>query len=171
VLSALVIEFPESGAAVEEWRERTCKDKPSIGIPAHVTLLFPFLPPDQIGDEVLSELRALFAATTPFEVGFRESRRWPRMVYLAPEPPEPFIGLTEEIVERWPDYPPYEGLHDSVIPHLTVAYGDDALLAEVEADIGSALPIQAVVREATLLEEIEPDWGRWRTRAGFPLGR
>ena len=57
------------------------------------------------------------------------------MRYLAPDPPEPFSRLTEAIVERWPDYPPYEGIHETVIPHLTVAYGDDALLTEIEADV------------------------------------
>ena len=116
----------------------------------------------------LEDLRALFAATPAFDVSFRELRRWPEMAYLAPEPPEPFARLTEAIVERWPDYPPYEGIHETVIPHLTVAYGDDALLAEVEADVTPQLPIEAHVTEAVLLEELEPDV-RWGERARFPL--
>jgi hypothetical protein len=57
-----------------------------------------------------------------------------------------------------------------VIPHLTVAYGDDGLLAEVEADVTPELPIEAqVVTEAVLLEELEPDFGRWGERARFAL--
>ena len=86
------------------------------------------------------------------------------MAYLAPEPPEPFASLTEAIVERWPDYPPYEGIHETVIPHLTVAYGDDSLLAEVEADVTPKLPIEAHVTEAVLLEELEPDFALARAR-------
>jgi hypothetical protein len=91
------------------------------------------------------------------------------MLYLAPEPSEPFTSLTEAIFERWPDYPPYEGVHEEVIPHLTVAYGDDALLAVVEADVVQRLPVNMRVREAILLEELVPDV-RWVTRERFPLG-
>jgi 2'-5' RNA ligase len=106
MLTAVVIAFPKASAAVDGWRERTCSDRPSIGIPPHVTLLFPFVPAEQVDDVVVAELRRLFAATSPFAVTFRELRRWPEMVYLAPEPPEPFARLTETIVERWPQYPP-----------------------------------------------------------------
>jgi 2'-5' RNA ligase len=169
VLTAVVISFPEVAPVVDGWRERTCSDKPSIGIPAHVTLLFPFVPVEKVGDEVRADLRAIFAATEPFSVTFAEARRWPGVVYLAPEPPGPFVRLTEMIVERWPDYPPYEGIHETVIPHLTVAYGEEALLAVVEADVTPKLPIEAHVAEALLLEEIEPDWGRWGERARFLL--
>ncbi len=32
-----------------------------------------------------------------------------------------------------------------------------------------SLPIRSVAREALLLEEVEPDWGRWQVRAGYLL--
>ena len=166
--TAVVIAFPELSPVVDAWRERTSADRTSIGIPPHVTLLHPFVPAE-IVDESLGDLRELFAATPAFDVAFRELRRWPEMAYLAPEPPEPFTRLTAAIVERWPDYPPYEGIHETVIPHLTVAYGDDALLAEVEADVTPKLPIEAHVTEAVLLEELEPDFERWGERARFAL--
>ena len=165
--TAVVIAFPELSPIVDEWRERTSDDRTSIGIPPHVTLLHPFAPAEIVG-ESLDDLRALFAATPVFDVSFRELRRWPDMAYLAPDTPEPFARLIEAIVRGWPDYPPYEGIHETVIPHLTVAYGDDALLGEVEADIAPKLPIEAHVIEAVLLEELEPD-GRWGERASFPL--
>jgi 2'-5' RNA ligase len=171
VLTAIVIAMPEAAAVVDDWRERTCSDKPSIGIPTHVTLLFPFVPADDVDDETITTLRQLFAAVSSFQVVFRELRRWPGMAYLAPEPPEPFVGLTEAIFYRWPAYPPYEGVHDTVVPHLTVAYGDDALLADVEADVTPRLPIETSVTEALLLEEIESNWARWGTRARFPFRR
>ena len=104
----------------------------------------------------------------------RRSRHLPRVAPLARDglsragAAEPFSRLTEAIVERWPDYPPYEGIHETVIPHLTVAYGDDALLAEVEADVTPKLPIEAHVAEAVLLEELELDV-RWAERDRFPL--
>jgi 2'-5' RNA ligase len=152
---------------VDEWRERTCDDRPSIGVPPHVTLLYPFVPAEAV-ESALDDLRALFAATPSFDVSFREVRRWPEMAYLAPEPPEPFARLTEAIVAQWPDHPPYEGIHETVIPHLTVAYGDDTLLDEIEADVGPHLPVSVHIIEAVLLEELVPD-ERWRERARFPL--
>jgi 2'-5' RNA ligase len=166
--TAVVVAFPEASPVVDGWLEQTSLDKPSIGIPPHVTLLHPFVPVELADDAVVEELRRLFAATTQFAVTFREVRSWPGMLYLAPEPPEPFTGLTESIAKRWPNYPPYEGIHETVIPHLTVAYGDDALLAEIDADVTPKLPIEAQVTEAVLLEEVEPDV-RWRKRARFPL--
>ena len=166
--TAVVIAFPELSPVVDVWRERTCADRPSIGIPPHVTLLHPFVPAEQVDGRVITELTRLFVATPQLALEFRELRRWPGMAYLAPEPPDPFAALTNTIVECWPDYPPYEGIHETVIPHLTVAYGDDALMAEVDADVTPKLPIEAHVTEAVLLEELEPD-GRWGERARFPL--
>jgi 2'-5' RNA ligase len=168
MLTAIVVAFPEASPVVDGWRERTCLDRPSIGIPPHATLLFPFVPMETV-DESVADLRELFAATPTFATSFRETRRWPGMLYLAPEPPELFVRLTESIVERRPDYPPYGGVHDTVIPHLTVAYGEESVLAEVEADVAPKLPIEAKVTEVLLLEELEPDWGRWRTRTRLAL--
>ena len=126
--TAVVCAFPELSSIVDGWRERTCiEDRPSMGIPPHVTLLYPFVPAE-VAEGSLDGLRELFDAAPSFAVSFRELRRWPEMAYLAPEPPEPFTRLTEAIAGRWPAHPPYEGIHDVVIPHLTVAYGDDALL-------------------------------------------
>lgn len=169
MLTAILIAIPEVAPAVDPWRERTSLDPPSTGMPAHVTLLFPFMPPEQVDGRVISELRALVAAAPAFDVTFRETRRWPDTLVLIPEPGEPFIRLTGAIVERWPDYPPYEGAHDTVVPHLTVAHGDDRLLAEAEADVAAALPIEAVVQEALLIEETEPNRARWDVRARLPL--
>src|SRR5262245_12486925 len=170
MLSAVVIAVPEAIPVVDDWRERTSDDRTSMGIPPHVTLLFPFVAAEELDDGVLIGLRALFAAAQPFTVTFRQLCRWPDMAYLAPQPPEPFSRLTEAIVGRWPDHPPYEGIHETVIPHLTVAYGDDALLAEVDADVTRKLPIESNVREAVLLEEVVADGSRWGERARFALG-
>ena len=59
--------------------------------------------------------------------------RFPDVAWLAPVPDAPFRRLTELIVSRYPDYPPYEGIHDEVIPHLTVGVGDTTLQDEIDA--------------------------------------
>jgi 2'-5' RNA ligase len=170
--SALLVAVPEAAAAVDDWRERTCPDRPSIGVPPHVTILFPFAPADQLDADVTVELENLVAEVEPFDFVLREPRRFPGVLYLAPEPAEPFLALVHRVAAAYPRYPPYRGEVplESVVPHLTVAQGDAATLDRVEADVHGALPISATAKALVLLEEVEPDWGRWRPRAAFAFG-
>ena len=168
--SALIVEVPEAAEAVDGWRERTSAAKPSGGVPAHVTLLFPFVPAPEIDDALLAELRTLFGGFRAFTFELQRLQRLPSVLYLAPEPPEPFVHLTEALVASYPDYPPYDGIFDSIIPHVTVAEGEPEVLDEAERDIRQALPITARADEVTLIEEVEPDQARWQVRARIPLG-
>ena len=77
--------------------------------------------------------------------------------------------MTEAIVRQFPDYPPYGGAFDTIVPHLTVAHGNDLVLNAAEADVQRILPIKSMAREALLLEEVEADWGRWEVRARLPF--
>ena len=163
--SALIVAVPGAEPLVGEWRLRC--DNASLGIPAHVTLLFPFIPAGKLDEALFGELHELFAAQPAFSVAFRRVARFSEVAGLAPEPAEPLRRLTELIVTRYPSYPPYEGIHDEVIPHLTVAVGDGTLQDQVDAALTPHLPIAADVREVVLLEE-RPD-GHWRTRERFPL--
>lgn len=167
--STVIIPVPEASDAVDRWREETCNDKPSVGVPAHITLLFPFAPATQLDEAVIASLAEVIEEASAFAFELRKPARFPMTLYLAPEPASPFVRLTEAIVRRFPGYPPYEGAFDSVVPHLTVAHGDAALLGEAETDVERSLPIESVAREAILLEEVEPDWGRWKVRARLPL--
>ena len=63
--SALIVVVPEAEPLVHEWRLRY--DNAELGIPAHVTLIFPFVPAEEIGEELVDELRELFAAQPAFE--------------------------------------------------------------------------------------------------------
>jgi 2'-5' RNA ligase len=161
--SAVIVPVPEAAAAVDGWRERTCDGKPSIGVPPHVTLLAPFLAPDEITGGVIAELQDVLAAPT-FGVELRELRRFPGTLYLAPEPAGPFAALTDALVRRFPGYPPYGDPSLPVVPHLTVAQGDDELLDRAEAEVTPALPIAAEIGGALLLEQ---DGLRWRVRERF----
>lgn len=169
--SALVIEVPEASSTVDGWRERTSSAKPSAGVPAHVTILFPFVPASEIDPGLLASLGALFAAYPIFGFELRETRRFPGVLYLAPEPAEGFLELIAAAAAAYPDFPPYGGEFDTIVPHLTAAEGEAAVLDRAAADIEPTLPIPAVAREVTLLEEVEPALARWRSRARLPLGR
>jgi len=163
---AVIVPVPEAAAVVDGWRERTCNAKPSVGVPPHVTLLFPLVAP--ITDELVSSLADVFAPVATFALELRELRRFPGVLYLAPDPATPFEELTQELVRRYPEHPPYGGEPFPIVPHLTIAQGDDELLdrIQVELEAGASLPIVADVREAVLLQEGIP----WRLGARFPFG-
>jgi 2'-5' RNA ligase len=167
--TALVVEVPEAAVAVDTWRERTSPAKPSKGVPAHVTILFPFVPAAEL-DDVLDDLRALFARLPSFAFELRECRHFPGVLYLAPDPPDPFVALTEAVAAAYPAYPPYEGVFAEIVPHLTAAEGEHSVLARAEGEIRQLLPIPAEAREVVLLEEVDPELARWRTHSRLPLG-
>ena len=129
-------------------------------MPAHVTLLWP-CPADEDG------IRAALAGVVAFDVEFRALRRFAASdtLYLAPEPPEPFVHATEALVARFPEWPPYGGLHDTIVPHLTAAQGDSCDAAE--AAIAPLLPLRGRAHEAVLLTRSAPE--RWEPRASFSL--
>ncbi len=143
-------------------------DNAALGIPAHVTLLFPFVPAEEIGDELIAELRDLFAEQPAFEFTLARVARFQDVAWLAPDPSDPFRRLTELIFSRYPEYPPYEGLHEEVLPHLTVAMGDAALQDEVDTALTPHLPLGAHTGEVTLI--VEDDSGHWSESERFPLG-
>lgn len=89
------------------------------------------------------------------------------MLYLAPTPDQPFRALTESIAKRWPQAPPYAGKFTEVIPHLTVAHGQQAgVLHELEAALTDQLPIAATISSVNLFVS---DGHRWRHHMDFPM--
>jgi 2'-5' RNA ligase len=101
--TTVIVPVPEAADVVDRWREETCNDKPSIGVPAHITLLFPFVPAAQLDQLVIASLAEIVDATSAFEFKLRKAARFPEMLYLAPEPTSPFVRLTEAIVGRVPE--------------------------------------------------------------------
>jgi 2'-5' RNA ligase len=170
--SALIVEVPEAEPLVAPWR-RTYDQTAAAGIPAHLTVLVPFLDagaqgrPGSVDERVMAELRALFAAHPAFALTFRTLRRFPDVLYLDPEPAEPLRALTTEVVERWPDTPPYGGQFTQIVPHLTVAHTQESdVLDAAEADVSAHLPL---VAQATAVSLFASDGTRWQRRAVFPL--
>jgi 2'-5' RNA ligase len=165
--SAVLVHVPEAEPVVGEWRLRHTHDAP-LGIPAHVTLLYPFVPPGELDAEVEERLARVLGEVEPFDVTFARTARFPAVLYLAPQPPEPFVALTEAISEEWPEHPPYEGEFDEVVPHLTVAESEDERVFErIAGAVGPQLPLDQRVREAQLY--VEDGAGRWRKRRRFGL--
>jgi len=105
-----------------------------------------------------------------FSYRLAETQRFPVALYLAPDPGEHFSALTDGIYDAFPDYPPFEGKFETVVPHVTVAHGDEALLCEIEVELRIALPASGLQARCTELVLIENSSGRWEQMQVFPLG-
>lgn len=164
--SAVVVHVPEAEPLVGEWRRAHTHDAP-LGMPAHVTLLYPFVPRARVG-EAEPRLAELLAGHDAFDATFARTARFPAVLYLEPEPPGRFLDLTAAIAQTWPEHPPYEGAHETVVPHLTVAESEDAaLLDAIAAEVEPGLPLRQRVQAASLF--VEGDDGRWREHSRLPL--
>jgi 2'-5' RNA ligase len=166
--SALVVLVPAAEPAVGELRSRL--DPISTrGVPAHITVLFPFVPADSLDDGVRAAVAEVVAGFPPFDAALTHPAWFgDQVLYLAPEPAGPFRALTEAVAARFPDFPPYEGAFDEVIPHLTVGDGAArAVLEEAMAGLGPQLPIPVRVTGVHLLTEGVS--GSWQVNAEFPL--
>ena len=141
----------------------------TAGVPAHVTLLFPFLPSEDLTPVVRNRLARIAATGRPFDVRFERTGRFPGVLWLAPEPPAPFVELTERIAAAFPDHPPYEGAHADIIPHLSVALAQEAALDRLEGKVAAWAGFSDRVRGFEVLAE--SGTGRWHPRWRIPLGR
>lgn len=164
--TALLAVVEAAEPLVGPWRARYDETAP-LGVPAHVSVLVPFLDAERIDAQVSADLAGIIAGYRSFTVRFTECRRFPEVVYLAPTPDEPFRALTESLVARWPECPPYGGQFAEIIPHLTVAHGQPAeVLDQVDAAVSASLPVTAVVSAVSLFVN---DDGRWCRTIDFPL--
>lgn len=140
----------------------------SLGARPHVTVLYPFLPMVDLAPAVRADLALIARAVEPFSVRFATVRRFDGVLWLEPEPAEPFQRLTAAAAARWPDWPPYGGLFDTVIPHLTVVESESAPLDRLKTAVQAVLPFTS---RATHLETwFQDPAGRWRPRWRIPLG-
>ena len=140
----------------------------SLGARPHVTILYPFLPESMLTAQVRTDLAAIARNVQPFDVHFGVVRSFDGVLWIEPEPAAPFRLLTAAVVAHWPDWPPYGGIFDDVIPHLTVAESATAVRRNVGAAIAAALPF---TRRASTLEVWRQDEARrWRPHWRLPLG-
>ena len=154
--------------ALERLR-RANTDAAAHGIPAHVTVLYPFLPAPLLTPEIRDGLARIASAESPFTVRFARVERWPEVVWLAPEPAAPFARLIEATCAAFPDYPPYGGTIDEPIPHLTIAEGASFDGDAVRDAALPHLPFERAISALTVIAEASP--GRWRVRWRLPLRR
>lgn len=153
--SALVIPLLEAESVVARWR-RSLDPAAALGVPAHVTVLFPWVPAADVDDGVLRDLDELVHGVPQFDVALSEVCWFGREVlWLAPEPVAPIVELTTRTTTCWPAFPPYGGQFDVVVPHVTVGVGESTALETAAAELSAVLPIRDTAAQV---------W--WLTRLG-----
>jgi len=168
--SDVLVVVPEAEPAVAALRARL-DPAAAAGIPAHVTVLHPFAPAALLDDATIAALAGAIESVPAFDAVLERVEWFDRsVVWLAPEPVDPFRRLTAAVVRAFPAYPPYGGVHGWSTPHLTVAREAPVeVLRAAEREVAALLPIRFRV-EQVLLMHGTPDAGL-RTRAVLPLGR
>jgi hypothetical protein len=159
-LSALILPLPEAEEVVPG---------------GYIALVSPFVPRHRIDDVLVERARRIVSRIEPFDFTLARVGRFPQgVLYIAPEPAEPFVELVRAF---WPEYPPYEGEYDSVVPHLTVWFAGLVPLLTTGSDpeppgladaVARALPIRATATHVDLA--VMGPRLRWSRRARFPLG-
>ena len=174
--SALLLPVPAAEPAVGQHRARL-DEAARDGVPAHITVLYPFLPPAGIGETLLAALGTLFAGHAAFQFTL-DKVGWfgEELVWLGPSNPAAFTALTDLAFRAFPSCPPYGGRHSEVIPHLTIGHvgGPQALGVAAEA-VHPFLPIEAVATEVILMAGPRPGIpgtppGQWRIIGACPRG-
>jgi len=169
--TGLVLTVPALAGLVDRWRLPTVPAA-ALGAPAHVTVLYPWVPAP-VTDEALTQLRAAVTAVTPVTLTFEHLATFPSgVLYLQPEPEDDVRHLTSAVQAAFPQCLPYGGAFPDPVPHLTVAVAEPPALPKLEREVREALaahlPVTATITHLTVMEQ-QPD-GRWSEAHQVGLG-
>jgi 2'-5' RNA ligase len=138
----------------------------ALGVPAHITLIYPFVPADRLDASVRRLVARALASQPPFSFRLSAVERWQNTMYLAVDPAAPFEGLVRSLEAAFPDHPAYGGAFPYV-PHVTLAEGEESAIAELGAP-----PLPAGRHQVTrVLLIAQGSDQRWRLRWQFALPR
>jgi 2'-5' RNA ligase len=170
--TAVVVQIPAIEFAVAEHR-RSLDVAALWGVPAHVSVLYPFVHPDEVDEALIDALGAALRTVDAFDCAFSRCEWFgEEVVWIAPEPSESFRELTASACDAFPNYQPYGGAFDDVVPHLTIGGRRRGTLSELraaEAAVRLHLPISTHIdRVALIAGTSAPD--SWRTLHEFSLG-
>ena len=169
--TALLVEVPVD-ARVDEFRQQHLAPAVARGLPAHITVLFPFAAAPAIDARLRAEVVEHFRTMTAFTAELTRVDRFDAHVWLAPEPHGRFTTLLTETYARFPKFPPYGDAFAEPVPHLTIAEvgpgeSADDLVAQAEDALGAVLPFGFTVDRVALFEERAD--GTWRRADSFEL--
>lgn len=170
--TAVIVPVAAADRLVDKQR-RQLDAASSWGVPAHVTVLFPFVAPDQIDHQVVSALAAAVQTVAAFDCVFARTGWFGEdAMWLNPEPAQPFRDLTAAVHRAFPGHAPYGGVHDEVVPHLTVAerrLADMPALRAAERAVLTGLPLRARIERVLLIAGSNAP-NSWRPLQAILLG-
>jgi 2'-5' RNA ligase len=132
-------------------------------MPAHVTVMFPFLKLADLTREAREHLEDRLARVEPFHYEFKSTAAFPDVLYLKPEDEVPFLELTALVRSLFPELAPYGDPRLKQMPHLTVAHAaGDEQLRRIRADFEDRLrdhgPVTGVATAVSVLEHSGSAW-------------
>jgi 2'-5' RNA ligase len=90
-------------------------------VPAHITLLYPFVSPEKVEDAIV-KLKTVCEALMPFELTLDRYGSFSDAVFLESSDPEPAKKLHRHLADAFPEFPVYNGEYGPELhPHLTLA--------------------------------------------------
>ena len=170
-VSAVVIMAPHRVQAFAVPLMRQYSFESMMRVPAHITVLFPFVPLDDL-DNACRTLRALCTKLPPFEVTLDGYGHFPGVTYLKPADPESIKATFRALHTAFPEYLPYRGAfgNDDITPHMTVGVFKSE--AEREQAVFPAYgPISFAVRRLHLIVGVAHEPIPWITHDVIPLGK
>jgi hypothetical protein len=140
------------------------------GMPAHATLLAPFIHSSRLDNFDRHRLRDVFGRFPAFDVRLSSFGVFEHIgcLWLDPRPREPFVEMSQALLEIYPevDYPP-EGASE-IVPHVTIGgHLTEEQQEEIKQELTPGLPIRARVDRVVLYERGAD--GRWVDRDRFRL--
>jgi hypothetical protein len=147
----LLLITPDAESLVGRWRaEHDVAAR--FGIPAHVTVRTPFLPPEGWRDPELSLLERFL----PIDVTLSHLENRPGALVIIVEPDDELREVTEAVGLSLPTLPPHKGNRPDLAYHMTVVRtANDSIRSQASEAIARPLPLRVTGTEM------------WAT-AGFP---
>ena len=169
--TAVVVAFPACEPVVGPLRRRYDASA-TWGVPAHVTVLYPFVAYADLTEGVVASLALAVGSVDEFDCALvRPAWFGDEVLYLEPDPAAPLRALTNAVWEAFPEHPPYDGAYDDVVPHLTVGDGSTGSsigLQEAAGALVAYLPIRQRV-DRVLLMAGGHERDSWRVLHELPL--
>lgn len=168
---AVIVPIPEADPAVSAHR-RELDPAAALGVPAHVTVIFPFAVPSALSADDYQRLASGIRSVPRFDCSFG-GIDWfgDDCVWLRPDDDLPFRALTQAVWDAFPDYPPYEGAFDDVVPHVTIGERRSGTLEDLQraaTEVETKLPVRQHVNESLFIAGTEAP-NSWSIVRRFPL--
>jgi 2'-5' RNA ligase len=167
--TAVVVLVPAADPAFTALR-RTHDPSGADGLGCHVTIMSPFLDAADVDDATVKRLGRALAATPPFTVrmgGLARFTEEMHALYATVDPTGPFVAMTRAVGAEF-GLEPYGGIHEEIVPHLTIGISEDpAVLDRIAPIAEAALPITG---EIGAVDVVFHEPAGWRTAHSIRLG-